>query len=934
MMGLALGLRLARLTFQPLWADEGYSVYFASLDWGPLTAATAADIHPPLYYYLLKLWMSVFGPGELALRALSVLFGVATVALTFAFAKRLGGTAVGVLAALAMAVSPFHIYYSQEVRMYALAGLLAVASTLCMLQLLDGWTRGRSRRGAWACVVLYVVTTAAALYTLYYAAFIPLAQTVFVFLAYRRRPAVMARWLAVELATLLAYAPWLATATKALSTYVAGKVTVEQYAPLNPLTFFWQVLHALGLGVPSAGRGFLALGALPALALALVAAARARLPEGGEQEDSRRGAHNVLLPLCLVVIPLAAGYAVNLLWPFSPVGFQRLFLFCLPFFATLVAMGAVSLLSPLLNGAGARDADAVASPLPLLATLAGLVTVVTVTAALADFYTTPRYADDDYRPLVRRMASLGHPDDVLVAFYPWQIGFVQSYYVGDMPELHVVENAAVWADDAALMQRDLDALGRQHGRLWFVSYEAAGRLLESAVTAYLDQAAYPAVAQWFGEHRLLLYSFGGVVPQLRGAVATGDGITLDGASVNLDLLEAGRDCVRVSLRWSNVQQFADGRQVALRLADGAGRTWVQRDSAPFNGAPPAAGEGLSDNHALAVPVTTPPGSYRLLLGVYDTATRRNAALVDTAGKALGAEVELATLVVTRSGYRPPAQALALSHPVTIAFAGAPALIGFAAPAAARPGQSVQVDLYWQAGDQPPADLHVFVQARDRRNKVWGLYEGAATGSYAVSRWTDGELLRSQLSFLLAPDAPSGEYQLVVGWLTALGKERLRVQGGGDEAVIGRLAVTAREHVMTLPRPTIPAEERVGDDIQFLGFDSSIVGVATPVLRRGEQAQLTLYWRALGRMDVGYTMFVHLVDERGRIWAQDDHEPADGEAPTTSWLPGEVISDRYVLAVPADLPAGRYRLLAGVYSDGGRLRVRSGGDTIVLATIDL
>ncbi|MBM3134684.1 MAG: hypothetical protein FJZ89_05220, partial [Chloroflexi bacterium] len=50
---LALGLRLGRLTFQPLWWDEGTSVYFASQPLPDLTAATAADIHPPFYYLLL-----------------------------------------------------------------------------------------------------------------------------------------------------------------------------------------------------------------------------------------------------------------------------------------------------------------------------------------------------------------------------------------------------------------------------------------------------------------------------------------------------------------------------------------------------------------------------------------------------------------------------------------------------------------------------------------------------------------------------------------------------------------------------------------------------------------------------------------------------------------------------------------------------------------
>ncbi len=47
--GLALLLRAARLDFQPLWWDEGYSVWFATPSFGQMAALTAQDIHPPLY---------------------------------------------------------------------------------------------------------------------------------------------------------------------------------------------------------------------------------------------------------------------------------------------------------------------------------------------------------------------------------------------------------------------------------------------------------------------------------------------------------------------------------------------------------------------------------------------------------------------------------------------------------------------------------------------------------------------------------------------------------------------------------------------------------------------------------------------------------------------------------------------------------------------
>ena len=52
-------LRALRLTWQPLWWDEGYSVYFATEPLARMVALTAQDIHPPLYYALLHWWIQL-----------------------------------------------------------------------------------------------------------------------------------------------------------------------------------------------------------------------------------------------------------------------------------------------------------------------------------------------------------------------------------------------------------------------------------------------------------------------------------------------------------------------------------------------------------------------------------------------------------------------------------------------------------------------------------------------------------------------------------------------------------------------------------------------------------------------------------------------------------------------------------------------------------
>ena len=64
---LGYGLRLQQLDFQPLWGDEGWSFYFAGQSIPQLFALTAIDIHPPLYYILLKVWLALLGTGPIAM---------------------------------------------------------------------------------------------------------------------------------------------------------------------------------------------------------------------------------------------------------------------------------------------------------------------------------------------------------------------------------------------------------------------------------------------------------------------------------------------------------------------------------------------------------------------------------------------------------------------------------------------------------------------------------------------------------------------------------------------------------------------------------------------------------------------------------------------------------------------------------------------------
>ncbi len=97
---------------------------------GVLRAVRLSDTSPPLYYLLLHGWLRIFGTGDFALRAFSMIAALGCVPLVFALGRRLAGERAGWIAAGLFAASPLALYYGTEGRMYALWWLCVLVTAL------------------------------------------------------------------------------------------------------------------------------------------------------------------------------------------------------------------------------------------------------------------------------------------------------------------------------------------------------------------------------------------------------------------------------------------------------------------------------------------------------------------------------------------------------------------------------------------------------------------------------------------------------------------------------------------------------------------------------------------------------------------------------------------------------------------------------------
>jgi 4-amino-4-deoxy-L-arabinose transferase-like glycosyltransferase len=148
---LAAAIRFATLDLQSFDDFESYTVALMAMSFGGmLDALPSFEGTPPLYYVLAWAWSGVLGDGEFALRSLSALFGVATVAVAHAAASVMGSRRMALIAALLVALSPIAVWYSQEARAYALVTLLVGLALLFFLRELAGRGRRSMNLAAWS----------------------------------------------------------------------------------------------------------------------------------------------------------------------------------------------------------------------------------------------------------------------------------------------------------------------------------------------------------------------------------------------------------------------------------------------------------------------------------------------------------------------------------------------------------------------------------------------------------------------------------------------------------------------------------------------------------------------------------------------------------------------------------------------------------------
>ena len=237
-VAVGVGVVLRFVQRSPLWLDEALSVNIASLPVGDMLDALRHDGHPPLYYLVLHYWIEAVGDGDMAVRALSGIFAVASLPLVWLAGRRLAGTAGGRWALVVAALSPYWVRYATETRMYSLVMLLVLAGYLLLVRALDEPT--------WPRLGGLAVVSGLLLLTHYWAFYLCAAVGAVLVLRAWRQPTVRGATVRTTLAVAaggLLFLPWLGGFL-----YQTANTGTPWGAPLRPTAIVQTALMDMGGG--------------------------------------------------------------------------------------------------------------------------------------------------------------------------------------------------------------------------------------------------------------------------------------------------------------------------------------------------------------------------------------------------------------------------------------------------------------------------------------------------------------------------------------------------------------------------------------------------------------------------------------------------------------------------------------------------------------
>jgi hypothetical protein len=269
--------------------------------------------------------------------------------------------------------------------------------------------------------------------------------------------------------------------------------------------------------------------------------------------------------------------------------------------------------------------------------------------------------------------------------------------------------------------------------------------------------------------------------------------------------------------------------------------------------------------------------------------------------------------------------------ITLNWAGMIQLEGYGIkPEVVEPGQKVSLNLYWRSLTDKTFDYPLCLQLLAGNGHPVDQRETRAINE-DMYRWRSDGILATQHTFELASDLTPGPYLIRISFFDEISGKRLPVQTTSwppltdeplDQIQLGLFYVSPEDTNPRQPATLLSANFASAIDLIGVTLPESSAKLHNP------QLPVTLHWQVRRPTAKPQTVFLQLLNEQGQIISDWNSQPFDGLYPTNLWSPGEIITDTFLLPLPAEgLSAGAYRLITGFYNfeTGQRMPTDDGQD---------
>lgn len=614
---LASAVRFYNLGEQSFWYDEGVAFGHSQRNLFEMIPRLQNNVHVPAYFASLSLYENFLGSTEFGLRSYSALWSIIAVAGVYALGKRLFHPIAGLSAALLVALNSFSVFYAQETRMYAMLAAIATLSMWAFAEwaLLairpypgeDSEEPSMSKR-LWTWGLAFALINVIGEYTHVSYALVMLSQGVMaIFLLGNLLNRAMSAsipfgivwrafkiYLAVNLLSLLFFAPWLITALSQISSQ-----------PNISEVYSWAEIIRIIQGWFAFGRTFEeGMGGMEVVVYFLLIFGVLRIT------DNRKHAWwTILFPIVWVLVSTGLYLYLGL--------YARYLRFLLPVqigFALWMGRGVWVLWEIVPRTTEGETPNKYRMMLPkVAATVAILAFAWQQFTLLVPLYHNEAYQRDDYRSMVETIETEAGEGDAIILSAPG-IQEIFSYYYDDSVPVYTLPAGENIAEDTL-------TIIEEHSRIYVVLYGQSEQDPDGIVTATLNQSAFPISGEWVGDVRFERFASPANFSENDTVnVQFGEHITLESIALNRRSFNPN-DAIQIQLEWITDSELDIRYKVFIQLLNSEGVLVAQRDSEPSGNQALTTlwrpSETVVDNHALAIPDLA-PGDYTLILGLYDS----------------------------------------------------------------------------------------------------------------------------------------------------------------------------------------------------------------------------------------------------------------------------------------------------------------------------